>query len=101
MEEPKEFVNCNVYNMAKLFLNENELLALQNRYLSGGEGHGHFKLYLADVMWEYFREFRVKREYYVSHHGEVREILEKGAQKASRISAEMMESIRTATGVKY
>lgn len=101
MEEPKEFENCNVYNMAKLFLNENELLALQNRYTSGGEGHGHFKLYLAEVIWDYFGAFRDKRAYYMQNQGEVREILSMGAQKASAVSTEMIEKIRTATGIRY
>jgi len=101
MEEPKEFEGCNVYNMAKLFLNETELLALQNRYTSGGEGHGHFKLYLAEVIWDYFKEFRAKREYYVNNQNEVREILNMGAKKASNIAAPMIEKIRTATGIRY
>lgn len=101
MEEPKEFEGCNVYNMAKLFLNETELLALQNRYISGGEGHGHFKLYLAEVIWDYFKEFRAKREYYVNNQNEVREILNMGAKKASNIAAPMIEKIRTATGIRY
>jgi len=101
MEDPKEFSNCNVYNMAKLFLNEDELLALQNRYTSGGEGHGHFKLYLAEVIWDYFSEFRAKREHYMANQGEVREILSVGAKKASAVSAEMIEKIRSATGIKY
>lgn len=101
MEEPKEFEGCNVYNMAKLFLNKTELLALQNRYTSGGEGHGHFKLYLAEVMWDYFKEFREKREYYMNNQSEVREILNMGAKKASNIAAPMIEKIRTATGVRY
>ena len=101
MEDPKEFLDCNVYNMAKLFLNEDELLALQNRYTSGGEGHGHFKLYLAEVIWDYFSEFRAKREHYMANQGEVREILSVGAKKASAVSAEMIEKIRSATGIKY
>ena len=101
MEEPKEFEGCNVYNMAKLFLNNEELLALQNRYTSGGEGHGHFKLYLAEVIWDYFKEFREKREYYMNHQDEVREILTMGAIKAQAIATPMMEKIRTATGIRY
>ena len=101
MEEPKEFEGCNVYNMAKLFLNENELLELQARYQRGGEGHGHFKLYLGEVMWNYFGEYREKREYYLTHQDEVREILHQGAQKASAIAQPMMEQIRTVTGINY
>ena len=101
MEEPKEYKDCNVYNMAKLFLDENELIELQNRYKKGGEGHGHFKLYLADVMWEYFSDFRQKREYYENNQDEVREILKDGAKKASDIAMPMIEKIRSVTGIRY
>ncbi len=101
VEEPKEYKECNVYNMAKLFLNSDELLELQNRYTRGGEGHGHFKLYLADVMWEYFKPYREKRDYYLSNQDEVREILKDGAKKAQEIALPMIEKIRSVTGVKY
>jgi len=101
LEEPKEFENCNVYNMAKLFLDDEKLLELQNRYKSGGEGHGHFKIYLAEVMWDYFSPYREKREYYSNNHNEVREILNHGASKASNVAAEMMEQVRSATGIRY
>ena len=101
LEEPKEYENCNVYNMAKLFLNEYDLVDLQNRYTKGGEGHGHFKLYLAEVIWEYFKEFRIEREYYSMHQNEVREILKDGADKAREVAMPMIEKIRSVTGVKY
>ncbi len=101
LEAPKEYANCNVYNMAKLFLNAEELTALQNRYTAGGEGHGHFKLYLAEVMWDYFAPYREKRDYYLKNQNEVREILQNGANKARNIAAPMMEKIRTATGIAY
>ena len=101
MEDPKEFADCNVYNMAKLFLQDDELLALQNRYKSGGEGHGHFKLYLAEVMWDYFSDFRKKREYFEKNQGEVREILKAGADKARNIAMPTIEKIRTETGITY
>jgi len=101
LEEPKEYEGCNVYNMAKLFLDENQLLELQARYKKGGEGHGHFKLYLADVMWEYFGKYREKREYYLQNQDEVRDILKMGAKKANAISSEMIEKIREVSGIKY
>ncbi len=101
MEKPKEFIDCNVYNMAKLFLSENELLELQNRYTKGGEGHGHFKLYLAEVMWKYFEEYRDKRNYYIQNQDEVRDILNQGAKKAQNIARPMIEKIREVTGISY
>jgi len=101
MEAPKEYENCNVYNMAKLFLNEKECKELQDRYKRGGEGHGHFKLYLHDVIWEYFRPYREKRDYYLAHQDEVRDILHTGANKAKEIATPMIEKIREVTGIKY
>lgn len=101
MEEPKEHEGCNVYNIAKLFLDENEKIALQERYKRGGEGHGHFKLYLAEVIWEYYRPYREKREYFAAHQDEVREILAQGAQKARLAASETIDKVRSATGITY
>jgi tryptophanyl-tRNA synthetase len=101
MEDPKEFENCNVYNIAKLFLDENEQIALQERYKRGGEGHGHFKLYLADVLWEYYRPFREKRAYYLAHQDEVRDILKMGADRARATALPVIEKVRSVTGIAY
>ena len=101
MEEPKEFEGCNIYNIAKLFLDEEKQIALQQRYKQGGEGHGHFKLYLAEVIWEYYRPYREKREYYENNQGEVREILNMGAAKAREAAGEVIEKVRSATGITY
>jgi tryptophanyl-tRNA synthetase len=101
MEEPKEWKGCNVYNIAQLFLDEAGCKALQERYERGGEGHGHFKLHLAEVIWEYFRPFREKRAYYEARQDEVRDILSAGAAKAREAARELTDKVRTATGVKY
>ncbi|MDX9813868.1 MAG: tryptophan--tRNA ligase [Sulfurimonas sp.] len=101
LDEPKEYENCNVYNMAKLFLTPDELMELQVRYKRGGEGHGHFKLYLNEVIWNYFSSFREKREYYLNHTDEVRDILDMGAKKARDVALPLIDKIRSATGVKY
>ena len=101
IEEPKEFQGCNVYNIAKLFLEEKERLALQERYKKGGEGHGHFKLYLSEVIWEHYAPYRKKREYYAAHQDEVRDILQAGAQKARDVAADVIEKVRSAVGIAY
>ncbi len=101
LEAPKEWQNCNVYNIAKLFLDETAQKELQERYERGGEGHGHFKLYLHDVIWEYFRPYREKREYFASHTDEVREILAEGAAKAKEVALPLIETIRSKTGIRY
>ena len=101
LEEPKEYEHCNVYNIAKLFLDEPELELLQNRYRRGGEGHGHFKLYLAEVMWDYFAPFREKRHYFETHQDEVRDILAMGAAKAREAAMPIIEKVRSVSGIAY
>ncbi|MEE8588036.1 MAG: tryptophan--tRNA ligase [Sulfurimonadaceae bacterium] len=101
LEDPKEYEECNVYNIAKLFLKENEQKELQERYKRGGEGHGHFKLYLHDLIWEYFGPYREKREYFENNQDEVREILAFGASKARNVAMPIIEKVRQATGIQY
>jgi len=101
LEEPKEYENCNVYNIAKLFLNKDECLDLQERYKRGGEGHGHFKLYLADIIWEYYRPYRERREHFATHTDEVRDILAMGAKKAREVALPTIEKVRSVVGLKY
>ncbi|WP_345993284.1 tryptophan--tRNA ligase [Sulfurimonas sp. HSL-1716] len=101
MEEPKEYEGCNVYNIAKLFLADKERIALEQRYKQGGEGHGHFKLYLSEVIWEYYAPYRQKREYYARHQDEVRDILHAGAVKAREAAGDIIEKVRSLTGILY
>ena len=99
LEEPKEWENCNVYKLCKLFMDGDELLELQERYKSGKEGYGHFKATLKDKIWEYFSEAREKREYYLAHKDEVKDILNDGAKKARAIASKKMEIIREKVGI--
>ena len=99
MEDPKEFSTCNIYALAKLFLGEDELVALQKRYQQGGEGYGHFKAYLNGLIWDYFAEAREKRAYYLAHMDEVKAILDDGASKARLIAQEKMNRVRDLVGI--
>lgn len=99
LDEPKEWENCNIYNLCKLFMNENELANLQDRYATPGEGYGHFKLTLLEKVNEYFAPYAQKREYYSNNKKEVREILDFGAKKARKIASAKMEIIRDAIGL--
>ncbi|RUM65703.1 MAG: tryptophan--tRNA ligase, partial [Sulfurospirillum sp.] len=99
MEEPKEYINCNVYNLCKLFLDEAGQKELQERYKRGGEGHGHFKIYLKELIWDHFAQAREKRAYYLEHTDEVLQILNEGAKKASAIAKEKMRIVRDAVGI--
>ena len=99
LEEPKEWKDCNVYNLCKLFLDEDGQKELQQRYEKGGEGHGHFKMYLADLITDEFKEASEKKEYYENHLDEVKEILAFGAEKARKNASKKMEIIREKVGI--
>ncbi len=99
MGEPLEYEGCNIYNLAKLFLDEEQQKSLQARYRSGKEGYGHFKKYLKELIWEEFAEAREKRAYYIEHPNEVKEILEQGAKKVQKIANEKMAQVRDAVGI--
>lgn len=99
LEEPKDWQNCNIYAIAKLFLNEQEQANLQDRYSKGGEGYGHFKMYLNELTWNYFAPAREKFQYYMNNQNEIIEILDHGAKKAKKTSDEIMAKVRDAVGI--
>ena len=99
LEEPKQWQNCNVYNIAKLFLDESGQKELQARYERGGEGHGHFKAYLNELIWDYFKDAREKFEHYQNNPDEVSGILEIGAKKASNVAQTTIKKVREAVGI--
>jgi tryptophanyl-tRNA synthetase len=101
LNESKEWENCNVYTLCKLFMNETELLDLQKRYATPGEGYGHFKLTLLDKINEYFEPYIQKREYYINNPDEVKRLLAHGATKARKIAETKMKIIRDAVGLNY
>jgi tryptophanyl-tRNA synthetase len=99
IEEPKEYENCNIFALCKLFLDDNGIEELKARYKRGGEGHGHFKMYLKDIMIEHFAKASEKRAYYMDNKKDVQEILEEGAKKAKLIASEKIKIIRDAVGI--
>ena len=100
LEAPKQWRGCNVYNIAKLFLSEAaEQAALRARYERGGEGHGHFKAYLNELVLGYFKDARDKFEYYQSHREILDEMLRQGAQRAAATAASLMQKVRAAVGI--
>jgi len=97
--EPLEWEGCHIYNLASLFLDDEQKKALQARYQSGKEGYGHFKKYLKELIWEELEEAREKRAYYLNHKDEVNDILAMGAKKSKAIADAKMEKVRTAIGL--
>jgi len=101
LNDVKEYATCNVYKLCELFMDEAELLNMQKRYQTPGEGYGHFKIALMDKINEHFAPYIERREYYLNNPDEVKKILAKGSQKARKIAKEKIILIRDAVGLNY
>lgn len=99
LQAPKKWRECNVYKIARLFLDEAGQKALQARYEKGGEGHGHFKAYLNELVENFFAPAREKYENLLKNPKQIEEILEFGAKKAKKIAGEKMQEIYAKIGL--
>ena len=99
LHEPKDYTTCNIYKLCELFMSEEELKELQQRYATPGEGYGHFKLSLLDKINEHFEPYTKRREELINNPKEVKDILAFGAQKARKIASAKMEKVRAVVGL--
>lgn len=99
LEEPKSWKDCNVFNIAKLFLDEKEQENLKSRYEKGGEGYGHFKMYLNDIVNDYFAKAKDDYKNLLAKPDKLKEILEFGASKAKKIAQAKMQKIYEKIGL--
>lgn len=99
LEEPKDWRVCNVFNIAKLFLDEKGQNALKARYEKGGEGYGHFKAYLGELVEDYFAPARQKYQNLLDNPKQIDEILEFGANKVRKIARAKMQQIYEKIGL--
>ncbi|MBX1885845.1 tryptophan--tRNA ligase [Campylobacter peloridis] len=99
LDEPKSWQDCNIFNIAKLFLNKQEQENLKTRYEKGGEGYGHFKIYLNEIINDYFAKAKDDYDKFLAKPDKLKEILEFGASKAKIIAKNKMEKIYEKIGL--
>ncbi|MBU0682169.1 MAG: tryptophan--tRNA ligase [Proteobacteria bacterium] len=101
VEAPKDPDTCNLYNIFKLFASAERLVEVHDLYVGGGAAYGYLKLELVDILWEYFREAREKRDAFIADHGYLREVLAKGAEKARQKASSTIDLVRERIGIRY
>ena len=101
VEQPKDPDACNLYNIFKLFATEERLQEVHNLYVNGGAAYGYLKLELVEILWEYFRQAREKRENLIKDKGYLKDILAQGAVKAREKAAVTLDLVRERVGLKY
>jgi tryptophanyl-tRNA synthetase len=98
-DEPKDPDTCNIFALHKLFLNEDELKILREKYEKGGIGYKESKEMLYGEIINLIKPMRERREMYAKDINKVRNILKVGAQKANEIAELKMKIIRNNVGV--
>ena len=98
IEEPKEFLNCNVFKIFKLIADENQTNEMKNKYQSGGYGYGHAKTDLFNLIIEKYKDNRSKFDYLMSNKKEIDLILSEGAKKAEITAKQVIKRVKTKLG---
>jgi tryptophanyl-tRNA synthetase len=99
VEAPKDPEKCNVFALLRLVASENELAEWQDRYRKGGTGYGEAKTRLVELLIEYFEPYRDKRKELENNLDYVREVLNKGADRARPVAHKTFEDVRKAVGL--
>ncbi len=101
VEEPKDPETCNVFALLKLVANEAELAQWEQKYKAGGMGYGDAKKRLLELLLDTFAPYREKRKELENNLDYVREVLDKGAEKARAVARKTLDDVRKAVGLGY
>jgi tryptophanyl-tRNA synthetase len=86
--------------MLKLFATPEETKEWEQKYRQGGTGYGHTKKRLVELMHEYFRPYRQKRQELENNPDKVEKILLDGAARARAVARQTINEVREAVGLR-
>ncbi len=96
-----------IYQIHKLFLNENEDKKLREKFLNSDKisySYKDAKEDLFETMQKYFKDMKKKYDYYTTTEKgkkEIFSVLKIGAKKANKRAVEMMKKVRKETGLDF
>jgi tryptophanyl-tRNA synthetase len=99
VEDPKDPEACSVFDLFKLFADEQQIEDLSSRYRAGGLGYGDAKQMLFELSQDHFAEARARREELESDPGRLEEILVSGSERAREKAAEVLGRAKAACGL--
>lgn len=99
VEDPKDPETCNAFALLKLAASADELAGWEQKYRDGGTGYGTVKKRVVELLHEYFRPYRQKREELENNRDYVEQVLCQGAQKARAVARTTMKRVRDAIGL--
>lgn len=101
VENKKDPEKSILYSVYRLFASPDEAKWMAERFRAGGLSYAQVKTELFEIMWEYFRPYRERRNEIENDPEWVRQILRMGAQKARVIATETLKLVRERTGIHY
>lgn len=99
VEAPKDPDTCNAYALLKLVASPEELSQWRQRYLAGGMGYGEVKKRVVELLQDYFRPYRQKRQELESSLDYVEQVLTDGARRARAVAEQTIRRVRDAVGL--
>jgi tryptophanyl-tRNA synthetase len=99
MESPKNADTCTVFELYRLFADEQRQGALRQRYEAGGMGYGEAKEQLYQAAMEMFGPAFERRAALEANPDQLEDILRQGAAKARARAQEVLARVREACGL--
>ncbi|MCI0499702.1 MAG: tryptophan--tRNA ligase [Planctomycetales bacterium] len=99
VEAPKNPDTCNAFALLKLVAPDAELADWKQKYLAGGVGYGTVKKRVVELLHEYFRPYRQKRQDLEKNRDYVERVLCDGARRARAVAGQTMRRVRDAVGL--
>ena len=97
--DKKDPETSNIFNIHKLFLNEEEIKELAEKYRAGGLGYKDAKMMLVESVKKFITPLREKRKQITADNEYVDSVLAQGKKRAQEITIKKIEQIRNAVGI--
>jgi tryptophanyl-tRNA synthetase len=99
VEDPKDPAQCTIFALLSLAASDEERQQWRQRYVEGGMGYGEAKKRLVELTNELLDPFRQRYEELSQDSDYVEDVLREGGKKARAIAVELIERVRSATGI--
>ncbi len=99
LEEKKDPLKCNIYNIYKMIATNEEQEKLKAKYLNGGYGYGHAKTELLDLILNRYKSQRATFNKLINDPHYIEEELQKGAKRAREIAEHVISRVKSKLGL--
>ena len=99
VEDPKDPEGSYLVELFALFASGEEVEEMKASYRAGGQGYGHYKQQLFEKIRDHFAPMREKRDALAADAAYVDDVLEAGAKRARDKAREVLDRVRSASGL--